>query len=158
MGQSPPPRQALAVFSMNGVKGGVRFTELRGGVLVAVRLQGVPPGDHGLHVHECGDIGGDACKRAGAHYNPRGATHGGAHQGARHPGDLGNVEADASGAVRVDVKIPHVCLRDLVGRSVVIHANRDDLGGGVGGARAESLKTGNSGARLACAVVGWANC
>ena len=44
--------------------GGVRFMEVRGGVRVAVRLEGVPPGDHGLHVHQCGDIGGDACKRA----------------------------------------------------------------------------------------------
>jgi len=158
MGQSPPQRHALAVFSMNGVKGGVRFTELRGGVLVAVRLQGVPPGAHGLHVHQCGDIGGDACKRAGVHYNPRGATHGGAHQGQRHPGDLGNVEADEAGAVRVDVRIPQVCLRDLVGRSVVIHAGQDDLGAGLGAARVESLQTGNSGARLACSVIGWANC
>lgn len=158
MGQSPQPRQALAVFSMNGVKGSVRFKEVRGGVYVAVRLQGVPPGDHGLHVHQCGDIGGDACKRAGAHYNPHGMAHGGAHHGPRHPGDLGNVEADASGVVRVDVGIPKVCLRELVGRSVVIHVGRDDLGDGVGAAREESLKTGNSGARLACAVIGWSDC
>jgi hypothetical protein len=45
----------------------------------------------------------------------------------------------------------------VVGRSVIVHADRDDLVlGGLKGTpeHEESLKTGNAGARLACAVIG----
>jgi len=159
MGQSPSSDTATATFGMNGVTGAVFFSEGRGGVMVKIRLQGVPAGEHGLHVHECGDIGGDdACKRCGSHFDPHHTNHGGVHGPHRHPGDLGNVLADASGNVRAQVLIPHTKVRDLYGRSLVIHVGKDDLGRGQGPARPESLKTGNSGGRLACAVIGRSGC
>ena len=40
--------------------------------------------------------------------------------------------------------------RSVVGRGIVIHADRDDLGQG---GDAESKKTGNAGDRLACGVI-----
>ena len=40
--------------------------------------------------------------------------------------------------------------RSVVGRGMVIHADRDDLGQG---GDAESLKTGNAGDRLACGII-----
>jgi Cu/Zn superoxide dismutase len=158
MGQSPSSETASATFNMNGVTGTIVLSEGAGGVIVMIRLKGVPPGEHGLHVHQCGDIGGDACKRCGSHFDPHHTHHGGAHGADRHPGDLGNVTADASGDVRAQVLIPRMKLSALYGRSIVLHAGKDDLGRGRGPARSESLKTGNSGARLACAVIGRAGC
>ena len=66
------------------------------------------------------------------------------------------MNADAWGRVDEVIEVPGVRLRDIVGRSVVVHAAADDLGRGIEGARKESLLTGNSGSRLACGVIGWA--
>ena len=153
------PAAAVAVLNMNGVYGTLVFTERGGGrgLRVRVQLRGVPPGNHGLHVHEYGDLSGVRCAAAGSHYNPHGHTHGSRRSPPeRHPGDFGNVRADALGVVSADFEVSGVHLADVIGRSVVLHSGEDDGGAGLGNLRAESLKTGNSGPRLACAVVGWA--
>ena len=74
----------------------------------------------------------------------------------RHAGDLGNVHTDVDGNVDVRITTRHVSLVPgskayVVGRSVVLHELTDDLG--LGG-DAESEKTGNAGARIACGVIG----
>lgn len=160
MGQGRPSREicAVAVLHARGVTGNVLFTERRPGLTQAfVRLEGLSPGAHGFHIHAAGDLRGEGCVGCGAHYNPRGQQHGGRTSPPdRHPGDLGNVNADAWGRVDEVIEVPGVRLRDIVGRSVVVHAAADDLGRGIEGARKESLLTGNSGSRLACGVIGWA--
>ena len=112
-------------------------------------LTDLPPGLHGFHVHQLGDLR-EGCKSACSHYNPDGRTHGGPTGTDRHAGDLGNILADAEGRC-VSRVIADVCLDDIIGRMLVIHDDEDDLG--LGGDD-ESLKTGNAGTRIACGVIG----
>jgi Cu-Zn family superoxide dismutase len=119
-GMTPPaPVTAQAMVQPLGgsnVNGQATFTEAAGGgVDVSIQLTGLPPGDHGIHVHENGDCG-DMGKAAGAHWNPHGAKHGvlGGAMGAAgtgapasaHMGDLGNITADASGSATLTMRIP----------------------------------------------------
>jgi Cu-Zn family superoxide dismutase len=77
----------------------------------------------------------------------------------RHVGDLGNIVAGDDGVARIDFVDRHIALsgqNSIVGRSLVVHADPDDLGLGEGARRAESLRTGNSGERVMCGVIGLA--
>lgn len=71
-------------------------------------------------------------------------------------GDLGNLNADEKGDVSVCFSDKLVSLYgeySVIGRSVVVHANEDDLGKTT---HPESTKTGNSGPRVACGIIGLA--
>ncbi|KHJ78560.1 copper/zinc superoxide dismutase [Oesophagostomum dentatum] len=75
----------------------------------------------------------------------------------RHVGDLGNIVANNDSFAYVDIwdkRVRIIGPNNVIGRSVVVHANEDDLGKGTGDKKEESLKTGNAGARLACGVIG----
>ena len=118
--------------------------------LIRGTISGLEPGEHGFHIHEFGDMS-DGCKSMGAHYNPDDVDHGNEDNG--HVGDLGNITADENGIASVKKIAGRVDLigdRSVVGRGIVVHADRDDLGQG---GDAESLKTGNAGDRLACGVI-----
>ena len=113
-------------------------------------IKGLEPGEHGFHIHEFGDLS-DGCASAGGHYNPDGVDHGDIDKG--HVGDLGNITANEKGEARFKIVARRVDLsgdRSVVGRAVVVHADRDDLGKG---GDEESLKTGNAGDRLGCGVI-----
>lgn len=108
---------------------------------------------HGVHIHEFGDLT-EGCKSAGPHFNPDGKTHGGRKDIVRHVGDLGNLLTNAKGAAEMCIMDQVTTLygaRSIIGRSVVVHKNRDDEGRG---GDIESTKTGNAGARIACGVIG----
>lgn len=150
--------KAIAVFD-GKIRGKVIFTEIidLGIVEIDIDLVGLSRnGVHGFHIHQYGDIS-EGCASMCAHFNPYGKKHGGPNSKERHLGDLGNIEADAYGRVRtklVDRAIKlHGSRTNIVGRGLVIHADKDDLG--LGG-NAERLITGNAGKRIACAVIGYA--
>lgn len=118
--------------------------------LIKGTITGLEPGEHGFHIHEYGDMS-DGCASMGGHYNPDGEDHAGIDNG--HVGDLGNITADEKGVAVVNIKADRVDLmgdRSVVGRGIVVHADKDDLGQG---GDKESLKTGNAGDRLACGVI-----
>lgn len=124
---------------------------------IAATVKGLKPDrNHGIHIHEFGDLT-QGCHTAGGHYNPTGKKHGDLEDSESHAGDLGNIRADSKGVGFLCVKTYKVTLfgeHSVVGRSVVVHAGEDDLGRG---GNEESLKTGNSGERLACGVIALAS-
>jgi Cu-Zn family superoxide dismutase len=142
---------AVAVFKGGPVEGEVVASSFRGGIRIRAKFSKMPTGLHGFHIHKNGDLRGEGCKGACAHWDLNNSTHGGAPPAVRrHTGDLGNVE----GGKEYTYFLPNVFVEDLWGRSFIVHADADDLG--LGG-HEDSLTTGNSGARIACAVIGRGN-
>ena len=133
------------------VKGSILLIQAPGTpTLIKGTITGLTPGEHGFHIHEFGDMS-DGCKSMGGHYNPDGVDHG--NLGDGHVGDLGNITADESGMAKFTIRADRVDLlgdRSVVGRGIVVHTDKDDLGKG---GDDESLKTGNAGDRLACGVI-----
>ncbi|KAJ6635159.1 Extracellular superoxide dismutase [Cu-Zn], partial [Pseudolycoriella hygida] len=151
------PVEAIAFINGTSIKGTVTFVQASCllPVTIQVSLTGLTQGDHGFHVHEKGDISG-GCTSMLAHYNPDSLNHGGQTDKIRHEGDLGNIQANANGVSSMTIIDSYITLsgpRTIIGRGIVVHNNRDDLGKG---GSADSLTTGNSGARVACAVIGYA--
>ncbi|AAS82684.1 ORF54 [Agrotis segetum granulovirus] len=116
-------------------------------------LHKLPRGNHGIHIHEFGDVS-NGCTSAGEHFNPHHKQHGGPKSSERHLGDLGNIYSDGSATTKVsmyDNLISLYGMHSILGRSVVIHAMEDDLGAGE---NELSKITGNSGSRLCCGIIG----
>src|SRR2546421_4431568 len=98
--KSSAPLKAVAVLQPtqgSKVSGTVTFTEGADGVQVHAEITGLTPGNHGFHVHEFGDCTAADASSAGAHFNPTHKPHAGPDTPERHVGDMGNVQADASG-------------------------------------------------------------
>jgi len=151
------PIYAIAVFN-DKIKGVVRFTEELEHKRVRIDLQvkGLTRNSlHGFHVHEAGDLT-DKCTSMCAHFNPYGNTHGSPDMKERHVGDLGNIQTNANGEAKYTFYDNIIKLRgtkcNIIGRGLIIHEDEDDCGQG---GNAESLKTGNAGKRIACAVIGY---
>lgn len=67
-------------------------------------------------------------------------------------GDLGNIRVNTKGICRETFIIEGLQLEDIVGRSLIIHEDEDDLG--VHKNDKNSIKTGNSGNRVMCGIIG----
>jgi superoxide dismutase, Cu-Zn family len=131
-----------------GVSGTITFTRTDAGIRVVADVQGLSQGKHGFHIHEFGDCSAVDGSSAGGHYNPEGKTHGAPMDMTRHEGDMGNIEADATGKAHLDYVDPMLSLdgpHSIIGRSVILHKSEDDL---------KSQPAGNAGARIACGVIG----
>ena len=141
-------RAAAQLESKSGsqVAGLVAFMKVGDEVQVMGAIQHLTPGKHGFHIHDKGDCSAPDAASAGAHFNPTQQHHGGPMTAERHAGDLGNIEADASGNAQVNWKgkLSLSGKDSIIGKSVVVHEKEDDL---------KTDPSGNSGARVACGVI-----
>lgn len=145
------PTKAIAVLhpaSGSNVIGTVTFTKTSDGVEIVADVTGLTPGKHGFHIHEFGDCSAADATSAGGHFNPMHKNHGAPDATEHHTGDLGNLEADASGKAHLTWKDKEMTMsgeNSIIGRGVIVHAKEDDL---------KSQPVGNAGGRLACGVIG----
>lgn len=148
---SPNHTKAIAIIENHGC---VIFIEKKDYTEIRIHVYGFKQGKHGFHIHEKGTVE-QGCDSLCSHYNPFNAPHGGRDddKSRRHVGDLGNIEINEKGECNVVLRDKLVKLNgeySVINRSIIIHEDEDDLGRG---GDEESVKTGNSGKRIACAKI-----
>ena len=129
------------------------LSDTQAGLQITPRLIGLPPGDHGFHVHvnpNCGPGPGPngqpaAGMAAGGHYDPANTGKHLGPQGEGHKGDMPVLTVDASGNATKAVVVPHLAVADVKGRSIMIHAGGDNYSD-------QPAPLGGGGARIACGV------
>jgi Cu-Zn family superoxide dismutase len=115
---------------------------------VTIRVSGLKPGKHAVHIHETGSC--TPCSGANGHFDP--GPHGFSAPDGNHPfhsGDLVNIEAGPGGTAVLHTSTTRVTLSpgplsvfDADGSAIIIHTDPDtycpegDVKGCAGGARA----------------------
>lgn len=131
------------------VVGTAQLRETPTGVLLHLKLSGLPAGTHGLHFHETGKCE-PPFESAGGHYNPDGTAHGLLNPKGPHAGDMPNIHVPASGELEIEVLSLVESLnsdRGLMagaGSAIVIHSGADDY---------MTDPAGAAGPRIACGVI-----
>jgi copper chaperone for superoxide dismutase len=154
---------AIAVFNpkvCSNISGFVKFhtCKLHRKTIVEFNLQNLPKNSiNAVHIHKKGITSlSDPCGSTCEHYNPNNTLHGSQkiHGLNRHAGDLiNNMYSDKNGNFNFVYEDELINVRDILGRSVVIHSGIDDLGVNRDSDKG-SATTGNAGGRIACTVIG----
>jgi Cu-Zn family superoxide dismutase len=138
----------LKVAGRPSMKGNARFEQVDDGVTVLVAVEGAPPGNLGVHVHEKGDCSDIPGKSMGEHFAPRGEPHGLPSAPRRHIGDLGNMVVDQNGRGELKIVAEGANLEkqdplSFLNRAIVIHEGQDK----------GTQPSGDAGKPLACGVI-----
>lgn len=123
-----------------GLTGTVKFYQQPGGVVVAAYISGLPrngSGIYGFHIHEGSACSGTDFAASGGHYNPGDVPH------PRHAGDLPPL-LSCGGRAYMAVLTDRFSVRDVLGRTVVIHSREDDF---------RTQPSGDAGEKIACGVI-----
>lgn len=147
-------RAAAAVATVRDASGRelgiLTLSESDAGITIAGRLEGLAPGEHGMHLHATGRCEPPGFESAGGHWNPTERQHGSANPQGPHAGDLPNlvVGSDSAGPVQATTSsgtlFGNIPLLDADGAAVIVHAGRDDY---------TSQPSGNAGRPVACGMV-----
>lgn len=131
--------------------GTAEFVEGPDGVEITVQVQGLPPGEKGIHIHETGDISSSDFESAGDHFNPTDAQHGLDNPEGPHAGDLENIVVGEDGSATYSTVNERITLSggersvfDEDGSAIVIHSEADDQ---------QTDPSGESGDRIAAGVI-----
>lgn len=154
-GQSPgaTPQRATAdiINAQNEKIGTATFTAAPHGVLITIDAANLPPGPHGVHLHEAGVCEPPDFQSAKGHIGVGAHKHGLMNAEGPEAGDLPNLFVGSDGRVRaeflsttVDLGTGPTGLLDADGSAIVIHAAQDDQ---------VTQPIGNSGGRIACGVI-----
>lgn len=122
------------------LQGYVRFYQQRCCVLIEVNVQGLPEtqtGFFGFHIHTGESCTGNDFADTGNHYNPENTPH------PLHAGDLPPLLYCCGGAY-LAVLTGRFRVRDILGRTIVIHDRADDF---------TTQPAGNAGTKIACGVI-----
>jgi Cu-Zn family superoxide dismutase len=151
----PTPGDNVATVALTNANGQpvgtAKLDQLNSGVRVILEMRGMPPGAHGVHIHEAGKCDPPAFTSAGGHFNPSGKQHGALNPQGSHAGDLPNITIGSDGTGRLEsmseaisIGSGPMSLFDADGSALVVHAGPDDF---------KTDPAGNSGARIACGVI-----
>ena len=133
--------------------GTIALTDSPGGLVLAPKLGNLPPGQHGIHVHQlpdCRAVEKDGRSQAGmasgGHFDPAQTGRHLGPQGDGHKGDLPYLTVDDKGNATTPLTAPHLTVADIKGHAIVIHAGGDNYSD-------DPKPLGGGGARIACGVV-----
>ena len=134
-----------AIACIHGEKGSalhgtVRFWKTGEGVMIEAEICGLPQSQTGffaLHIHEGTSCCGEGFSDTGGHYNPEGKSH------PNHAGDLPPLMC-VCGRAYMQVLTGRFTLREVIGKTVVIHSGPDDF---------HTQPAGNAGTKIGCGVI-----
>ena len=145
---APPKELKVPMFDATGAQPigqvTIRFS-LRGAVFEP-NLTGLPPGQHGFHIHENGACGVGAVS-AGGHWDPRNTKRHEGPVGGGHRGDLPVlVVADDGTATMAFISPRFDNIAELKGKSLVVDQGGDNYND-------RPLPDGGGGTHIACGVI-----
>ena len=150
---SKMPKEEIVVpikTSTGADAGKVTFTDTKKGLKIRIKLENVPFGMHGVHIHMTGACDAPDFKTAGGHFNPDGKQHGFQNPMGHHAGDMpGNVDVGENHEGEATFTVDYLSLtpgaaNSVLGHSIVVHEKADDE---------KTDPSGASGNRIACGVI-----